>query len=529
MSAITSGPLAAQAARSLAGPALWVFAAALVWLALLAGLRPLMLPDEGRYVGVAWEMLRSGDWLTPTLNGLPYFHKPPLFYWITAASMTLFGPGEWAARAAPLLGAAVASTALWLFVRRWWGIAVAQMSLVALLAQPLFYLGGQFANLDMLVAGCITLTVVLLAHAALAFEQGSSYKAALVAAYAAAALGVLAKGLIGAVLPALVIGVWLLLRMRWRTLWALLSGPGALLFFLVAAPWFLAMQARFPDFLHYFFVVQHFKRFTTGGFNNAQPFWFYPALLLLFSLPWWPWLWAQVWRRERLVASPTGLRLLMWVWLVGVMMFFSLPKSKLVGYVLPALAPLAVLVADGFVSTCQRPWQRHRGWWLSAAVAALLSVVTLVALAVRPPYSTKELAGLLRRQHLSGQPVLMLEHYYFDLPLYAGLREPAQVVLDWAEPTLRQRDSWPKELADAGDFAPELAAQVLVPSRQLRPALCAHAVSWVLGSPAAYGLYPFLAQAQQVGVVRDAALWRVEPAIPALKAALRCAETPNGG
>ena len=74
-------------------------------LAALAGLRPLMLPDEGRYAGVAWEMLRSGDWLTPRLDGLPYFHKPPLFYWIDAAAMAMVGANPWAARAAPLLGA----------------------------------------------------------------------------------------------------------------------------------------------------------------------------------------------------------------------------------------------------------------------------------------------------------------------------------------------------------------------------------------------------------------------------------------
>ena len=79
-----------------------VAAVVLAWLAASAWLRPLQLPDEGRYVGVTWEMLRSGDWLTPTLDGLPYFHKPPLFYWITAGSMALFGLDEAAARAAPL-------------------------------------------------------------------------------------------------------------------------------------------------------------------------------------------------------------------------------------------------------------------------------------------------------------------------------------------------------------------------------------------------------------------------------------------
>src|SRR6476659_9026789 len=89
-------------------PAIWLLFV-LLWLIATAWARPLMLPDEGRYVGVAWEMLRSGDWLTPTLNSLPYFHKPPLFYWITAAMLWLVGNQEWAGRVAPWLGACVAA------------------------------------------------------------------------------------------------------------------------------------------------------------------------------------------------------------------------------------------------------------------------------------------------------------------------------------------------------------------------------------------------------------------------------------
>src|SRR4051812_34068072 len=143
-------------------PAAWLLIGA-IWLVATAWARPLMLPDEGRYVGVAWEMLRSGDWLTPTLNGLPYFHKPPLFYWISAASIGAFGHHELAARAAPLVGAAIGAASLFLFAWRWTDARTARLALVALLAQPLFFIGGQFANLDMLVAGCISATVLLLA------------------------------------------------------------------------------------------------------------------------------------------------------------------------------------------------------------------------------------------------------------------------------------------------------------------------------------------------------------------------------
>src|SRR5260370_33692170 len=121
----------------------------LAWLAATAWARPLMLPDEGRYVAAAWEMLHSGQWLTPTLDGLPFFHKPPLFYWITAASLKLFGMGELAARAAPILGATLRALALYAFTQRWLGRALARRLLLVLAGPPLFLAGGQSPHLSM--------------------------------------------------------------------------------------------------------------------------------------------------------------------------------------------------------------------------------------------------------------------------------------------------------------------------------------------------------------------------------------------
>jgi 4-amino-4-deoxy-L-arabinose transferase-like glycosyltransferase len=497
-----------------------VAALIVLWLGATAWLRPLMLPDEGRYVGVAWEMMRSGDWLTPTLNGLPFFHKPPLFYWITAGSMSLFGLHEGAARAASLLGAWLGAFSLYLFVRRWSGERAARLALVALLAQPLFYIGGQFANLDMLVAGCITATIVLLAHSALSIERGLPYRTALASAYAMAAAGVLAKGLIGFVLPALVVLVWLLLLRRWRTLLALLWLPGVLLFALLAAPWFLAMQSRYPAFLDYFFVVQHFKRFAQGGFNNVQPFWFYPVVLALLSLPWLPWL-RPLFRRGTLTASEQApLRLLMGLWVVLVVLFFSLPKSKLLGYVMPAVPPLAALMADGFVQLGAATMRSRRLWIASAVVTCLVSLGTVIGLAIRTPNSMRDLALALRTQRAADEPVFMLAQYHYDVPFYAHLDQPLRVVDDWRSGAEPQRDNWHKELADAGQFASARAAQMLIMPSALAGAVCRAPVSWVIGPASAAAAYPFL-QAATVGFSRrDIRLWRVS--VP------RCEGKPSG-
>lgn len=500
---------------------------ALLWLGLLAWVRPLMLPDEGRYVGVAWGMLRSGDWLTPTLDGLPYFHKPPLFYWITATAMQVFGVWEWPARLASILGAWAGALAVFALLRRWWGERDARLALWVLLLQPTFYLGAQFANLDMLVAGAITVTIALLAQAALALERGLPYRGALLGAYVAAALAVLAKGLIGMVLPGLVVTAWLLSGGRWRTWLRLLSLPGLALFALVAAPWFIAMQQRFPEFLHYFFVVQHFQRFAETGFNNVQPFWFYPAVLLLITLPWLPWL-TPLWARGQAVDPVRAdLRRLMWLWMVLVTAFFSLPASKLVGYILPAIPPLAVLLADGMTLHRQRHGRIGYGGWISAGVSVAFCVLVIGLLAARTPHSSKALGLALRAERQPGEPVFLLGEYYFDLPVYARLEQPEVYVLDWDDPEIRRRDTWRKELADAGDFDPELARRLLLRPSQLAPALCRARVAWLVGPLGAPQAFPVLGQARQRAANGEAALWRLTPDAPAVRTALGCSGTPT--
>jgi len=483
-----------------------LLALAVAWLAATAWMRPLMLPDEGRYASVAWQMLRSGDWLTPTLDGLPFFHKPPLFYWITGAALAAFGSVEIAARAASIAGAVLGAMALYLFTRRWGGEAAARRALAVLLVQPLCFIGAQFANLDMLVAGCIVATVLALAHAALCFEAGAPYRRALWGAWVLAALGVLAKGLIGFVLPAAIVGLWLLLRGRWRTLRALLSPGGALLFLAVAAPWFWAMQQRFGGFLHYFFVVQHFQRFAGGGFNNVQPFWFYPAVLAPCSLP------CLAWVRFGRGYLRDPVRLLMALAAGVVVLFFSLPQSKLVGYVLPAVAPLAWLMADA---------SRVRGrWWTaSLAASALLGVAVVAVLAADQRHTTRALGLALGMQHHAGEPVFMVKDYRYDVPFYARLTDPVFVVEDWDDPRATQRDNWRKELADAGAFDGARARQLLITPAAWPQALCRAPVAWVLGASDLARTYPFLAQAQAVRTTGGQTLWRV----------VNCAGMPNAG
>jgi 4-amino-4-deoxy-L-arabinose transferase-like glycosyltransferase len=485
--------------------ALFVFG----WLAATAWIRPLMLPDEGRYVGVAWEMLRSGDWLVPTLNGLPFFHKPPLMYWLTASSMSVFGVNEWAGRSAPIFGAWLAAMSIYGLLRRWASEREATLTLIALLSLPMMFLGSQYANLDMLVAGCISATIALLAHAALSFEAGLGYKRIVWAAYAAAACSVLAKGLIGLVLPMLVVGAWLTLRWRWRTVWALLSVPGALLFLLIAAPWFVAMQLRFDSFLDYFFVVHHFKRFTLGGFNNVMPVWFFLAVLILFSLPFVPWLVRLLLRLKSGQERGGALLGLLVLWLLLIVIFFSIPKSKLVGYVLPSLAPLAACFALGLGASPRVGALRM--WWSSVALSVLMSVSALTAVQIKPLPSYKAFAQQMAHERQAGEPVFMLREFYYDVGFYARLEQSTAVVDNWDSPEVRDRDNWRKELIDAGDFDALAAKRVLVLPKDLQSRLCSAPISWVIGgeNAAALLLPSFLTQPAKFQHRDGTRLWRV--------------------
>ncbi|MEO6746204.1 MAG: glycosyltransferase family 39 protein, partial [Caldimonas sp.] len=208
---------------------------------------------------------------------------------------------------------------------------------------------------------------------------------------------------------------------------------------------------------------------------------------------------------------------------------FSLPKSKLLGYVLPAVPPLAVLLADGFESSRLHSQWATRGWWASAATTMVLSIVAIVALAIQPPRSTKEIGATLRAQRFANEPVYMLDNYYFDLPLYARLTAPVTVVLDWTDPELRRRDTWRKELADAAAFAPQDERAVLLTPDRLAFALCAAPVSWVVGPTSAARDLPFLVEGSTVTAVRGETLWRVERARLKALASGPCAGIPNAG
>ncbi|NVM92150.1 4-amino-4-deoxy-L-arabinose transferase-like glycosyltransferase [Variovorax sp. SG517] len=487
---------------------LWLIVALFAWLLATAWIRPLMAPDEGRYGSVVLAMLHSGDWLVPRLDGLPFFHKPPLFYWIGAAAMAVAGPVEWAARLPSILGGGAAAAALFLFLRRWSTVRLALLSTVVLVTTPFFFIGAQFANLDMLVAGCISGTVLLAAGAALAREREEPWRALLAGAYLFGAAGLLAKGLIGLVLPAMVIAAWCAATRRLAALRLALWLPGWAVLLIVAGPWFVAVQMKYPEFFDYFVVTQHFRRFASTGFNNEHGFWFYLPVLAGLTLPWFAWvLVPRGGNGSNDAARAPDIDRLMWIWLAVIVVFFSLPRSKLIGYVLPALPPLAYLISQRVLAgrSLDALLPKVRATALAAA-AVCIGCVIAVAMYASPPGTRLKLpAG---QAVAPGDQVLMLDSYHYEIPFYWNLRDPVLVSDDWKAAALDTRDNWRKEISDAAGFDPARAARTLVERTQLADTLCVPRTTWLVGSNTAQLANPWLFRAQLVAVNEGIAAWR---------------------
>lgn len=311
-----------------------------IWLIACAGIRNLSLPDEGRYGDISRAMLQSGDWLVPRLNGLPFMHKPPLLHWISSVLMEIFGVHVWVLRLVPTLAGIMMLIGLFWFLKKYCNERIAQLNVVILATSLLFFGSSQYVNHDLLLASCITLTILCFADFTL-----SGKKSVLWMGYVACALGFLTKGLIGVLIPGMVILLWVLATQQWKKIPALLHPLGLLIFCVIALPWVYLVHLKYPTFLQYFFIDQQFSRFSSDQFNNKLPWPFYLLCLLISFLPWFFVSQFKFSKQDFSQSLGPSILTLILVWFVSVTIFFSIPPSKLAGYILPATPPLAVFIA----------------------------------------------------------------------------------------------------------------------------------------------------------------------------------------
>ena len=453
-------------------------------LALLAALRPLSVPDEGRYADIGRWMLLSGDWLTPRLDGLPFFHKPPLTHWLQAASMAVFGVTPWAARVPGMLLASAMLVGVLVAGRRLGDAALARRAAPMLGASAGFLIGGQYVNHDMGVAAWIASAIWCFALACWDDERPRAGWAR--AGFALCAGGLLTKGLIGVALPALVIGAWLLATRQWRKALHLPWFSGLALFAVLALPWFVLAGERYPGLWSYLFGVQQFGRYTGGGFNNPQPWWFYGAACALLLFPWtffaaWDGL-LRLRRRPAPAALDAQRRLavLCWIWVGAIVLFFSLPRSKLIGYALPVLPPLALLAAMGWQRALDGRRHAERAFVAVLLLAAAVPVaITLAAPRIDRGRLSGDVARVLACRAAPADEIYVVGGYPMDLPFVAQTQKPLRVVQDWPQVRAKAADDWKRELVEAGAFEPTAAARILLEPAALAQARTqAHA--WLL-------------------------------------------------
>lgn len=375
------------------------------WLLLLAVSLPLFFwgsrelpfrdPDEGLFGSIAREMVERGDWLTPRFNGLRYLEKPPLFYWLTALIYALSGFTEWGARLWSIVGALGATILTVLLGREVAGPRAGWLAGFVYATALGVFLQTRGVGVDLLFTAFLTLAVLSF----LRWTRGGG-AAALVALYLAVTLALMTKGALGLLLPAVVIGASLLLARPRPALGRLGLWWGVPLLLGLVLPWHLLADRANPGFLRYYLLETHLVRFlegtkaiedeiplSTAGFLGVSVVWFLPWSLFLPSAV------LALARRWRSLAAPerSGWTVLA-VWIALVFGLFSLSAFKLEHYSLPALPPLAVLVAH--LWSHERPGRLGGVPLAAGAAAALLGAVSFgLARWYAPPRSVEWLAG----------------------------------------------------------------------------------------------------------------------------------------
>jgi len=321
---------------------------------------------------MAREMVATGDWITPRLNAIKYFEKPPLQIWMTALAFNAFGLGEWQAR-------------LWTGLCGFFGIVMtayagrkvfgARTGFAAglVLASSLFWSAlGHINTLDMGLSGMMTLALTSLLIAQRRDANASEQRNWMLMCWAGMALSVMSKGLIGLVLPGAVLVIYSLLSRDWMIWKRLHLGLGLLVFFGITTPWFVLVSLKNPEFPHFFFIHEHFQRFSSKIHHREGPWYYFIPLLILGILPWLGVLFQSIWASLRDNATGFQPKKLLIVWAGFIFIFFSISGSKLPSYILPIFPALALLIALHADAITNKTWNFVAGLVASIGVAGVI-------------------------------------------------------------------------------------------------------------------------------------------------------------
>lgn len=315
--------------------------------------------DEPRYAQIGREMLARHDWIVPTLDGKPWLEKPVLLYWREMVSYSIFGVHDWAARLPSVIFATLMALAIFFFVRRFRSGSEIDAVLISVSSAAIIgFARGASTDMELSAPFCVAMLAWWTWHA-------TNRRGWLAASYALLAIGALGKGPVSPGLAILIVVVYAGLLRDFKLLLRMLWLPGIALFCAIALPWYIAVQMKVPAFFYVFFLQHNLERFSTNLYQHSQPFWYYIPVFLLSVLPWVVFTLPAVVRGvgdgislpkidrasskdEPSAATATArdrLRLFLTVWILVPIVFFSISRSKLPGYILPAIPAATILTA----------------------------------------------------------------------------------------------------------------------------------------------------------------------------------------
>jgi 4-amino-4-deoxy-L-arabinose transferase-like glycosyltransferase len=364
--AVSSDP--SSVTRPLGGRAAFAFWLVLSLLWFLPLNTPHLLePDEGRYAEIPREMVASGDWITPRLNGIKYFEKPALQYWATAVAYEFLGEHPWTVRLWPALTGFLGLLLTWALARRLYDERAALLA-VLVQAGALLYLGmARIATLDMSLSFTLQLAMTALALM-VRLSTASSWRLPALLGLGVT-LAVLTKGLIGILIPGAAAALFLLIHRDWALLLRARPWWTVGVLAVLGAPWFIVASQRNSEFAHFFFVVQHFQRYLSPqGFDRYQPAWFFIPVLLVGFLPWTTFLPGALVTGVQSARAGDRASSFLLIWASFVLVFFSISQSKLIPYIEPMLPAISLLTG------------RHIARLTAERVAAHLRALFLITL-----------------------------------------------------------------------------------------------------------------------------------------------------
>jgi 4-amino-4-deoxy-L-arabinose transferase-like glycosyltransferase len=348
----------------------------------LLSVMPQMEPDETRYSLIARAMNESGNYITPHIKNVIYLEKPPLVSWATAMSFKVFGENDFSARFFIAL-CAWGCILLAYFMGKYFRDEKTGLYAAMLLTISAFpFVLGHINILDTPLTFFVCLSVWL---GYLALQKQKKYLFYLF--YFTCALAFLTKGIIGVVFPFGILIIWLVWAHQWRQIWKLCSPIGILVFLMVVFPWLIMAHKENPDFLWFFFVREHFLRFTTKMHGKAEPFYFYLPILAGGLIPWLFYL-IKAWKNKYITESlfSRDENKLLTVWFLLIFIFYQASSSKLAPYVAPLFLPIALFAGSIFKKYEEEMPVEQNNWQKIIYRPAIIfqSLVLFIALMLPP-------------------------------------------------------------------------------------------------------------------------------------------------